>query len=285
MSLDFSQKPELRPLAELVGSLRSVADPIGAQFLLIGAGARDLMLWHAFNIPATRQTMDVDFGVAVADWAAFEVLRRALIDGGQFREAKGAPFHRFCHAASELPVDVVPFGGIERADRTIAWPSAQKTIFDCFGMREALAASVSVLLPGGVPVSVASIPALTILKVTAWGDRKDEHSGRDATDLLFLLSNYMDCDNFDRVVEQQADLLDDPAFDYETAGARLLARDVARLLDKAGIRRVLSIARPESNPEGALLLARQSQMVIGRALGLITAFCEELAVAITEPWR
>ena len=115
MSLDFSQKPELRPLAELVGSLRSVSDPIGAQFLLIGAGARDLMLWHAFNIPATRQTMDVDFGVAVADWAAFEMLRRAVIDGGQFREDKGVAFHRFYHAASGLPVDVVPFGGIERA--------------------------------------------------------------------------------------------------------------------------------------------------------------------------
>ena len=131
-------------------------------------------------------------------------------------------------------------------------------------------------------MSVASIPALTILKVTAWVDRKDEYPGRDATDLLFLLSNYMDCDNFDRVVEQQADLLADPAFDYETAGARLLARDVAKLLDRDGIQRVLSALGPESNPEGALLLARQSQMAIGRAVGLITAFCEELAVANAE---
>jgi predicted nucleotidyltransferase len=269
MSLDFSLKPELRPLAELVRSLRSVADPTGVQFLLIGAAARDLMLRHAFSIPATRQTMDVDFGVAVADWAAFELLRRALIDGGQFREDKGVAFHRFYHAASGLPVDVVPFGGIERTDRTIVWPSAQNKIFDCFGMREALTASVFVLLPGGVLVSVASIPALTILKVTAWVDRKDAYPGRDATDLLLFLSNYMDCDNFDRVVEQQADLLDDPVFDYETAGARLLARDVARLLDKDGIQRVLSVVRPESNPEGALLLVRQSQMAIDRARRLI----------------
>jgi hypothetical protein len=38
MLLDFSQKSELGLLAELVGSLRSVADPIGVQFLLIGGG-------------------------------------------------------------------------------------------------------------------------------------------------------------------------------------------------------------------------------------------------------
>ncbi len=285
MSLDFSQKSELRSLAELVGSLRSVTDPVRVQFLLIGAGARDLMLRHAFDIPATRKTMDVDFGVAVADWATFEILRQALIDGGQFREGRDVALHRLCHSASGLPVDVVPFGGIERPNRTITWPSSQNKIFDCFGMQEALTASVSVLLPGGVAVPVASIPALTILKITAWVDRKDECPGRDATDLLFFLSNYMDCDNFDRVVEQHPDLLADPAFDYETAGARLLARDVVRLLDKDGIQRVLSVVQPESDAEGALLLARQSQMAIDRARELITAFCEELAVAIAELWR
>jgi predicted nucleotidyltransferase len=279
---DFSQKLELRPLAELINSLTFVAGATGLEFLLIGAGARDLMLRHAFNIQASRQTVDVDFGVAVADWTAFETLRRALIGGGQFRELKGAPLHRYYHVASGLPVDVVPFGGVERADRTIAWPRPPETIFNCFGMREALAARVSVLLPGRVQVFVASIPALTILKVTACVDRKGEHPGRDATDLLLFLSNYMDCDNFSRVVEQQADLFDDPDFDYETAGARLLARDVARLLDNEGVQRVLSVLKPESNPEGALLLVRQSQMAIDRARGLIKAFCEELEVALSS---
>lgn len=278
MLLDFSQKPELRPLADLVSSLRSAATPMGVEFLLIGAGARDLLFRYACDIPAARQTMDVDFAVAVADWAAFEQLRRALVEGQQFREQPGVALHRFRHVATDLPLDVVPFGGVERADRTLAWPNAPKAIFDCFGMQEALAAPVSVLLPGRVPVLVASIPALMILKATAWVDRKDEHPGRDATDLLFFLSNYMDCDNFDRVVEGQADLLDDPNFDYETAGARLLARDVAELLDKRGIQRVLSVLRPEATPEGALLLARQSQMEVDRARLLIEMFCEELTV-------
>ena len=51
----------------------------------------------------------------------------------------------------------MPFGGIERADRTIAWPPAQDQVFDCFGVREApepceLTASVAVV---GVVVRVA----------------------------------------------------------------------------------------------------------------------------------
>lgn len=60
-SLDFSQKPDLLPLARLVSALHAVAGPANVEFFLMGAAARDLMLRHAYNLEPKRLTKDVDF--------------------------------------------------------------------------------------------------------------------------------------------------------------------------------------------------------------------------------
>lgn len=141
ISLDFSQKTELKPLAQVVSAPQSVAQPAGIDFFLMGAAARDLMLRHAHNIEPSRKTEDVDFAVMLRDWKAFATLLAALIASGEFHERPGPATHRLCHR-SGLPLDIVPFGGIERADRTITWPPDQSTVFDCFGAREAFEASI-----------------------------------------------------------------------------------------------------------------------------------------------
>ncbi len=50
MSLDFSTKPELRGLALVAGALQAGAAPLGIEFFLMGAAARDLLLRHAHGI-------------------------------------------------------------------------------------------------------------------------------------------------------------------------------------------------------------------------------------------
>ena len=97
-----------------------------------------------------------------------------MIASREFSPRPGPATHRLRHRKG-LALDIVPFGGVERPDRTIAWPPEQSEIFNCFGMREALAASDWVKLPGPVTVRVPSIPALVILKIAAWRDRKYRH--------------------------------------------------------------------------------------------------------------
>ncbi|RJG02877.1 nucleotidyl transferase AbiEii/AbiGii toxin family protein [Noviherbaspirillum sedimenti] len=256
MSLDFSRKPELAPLAAVV---------------------RDLMLRHAHGIAPGRQTEDVDFAVMVRDWEAFAALRAALLASGDFAERPGAATHRLRHQATGLPLDIVPFGGIERADRTILWPPDQSTVFDCFGVSEAFAASQSVRMPDGVSLRVASIPALALLKVTAWQDRKHSTPGRDAGDLLLYLRHYMDCGNLDRAARDHGDLFAADDYDHEAAGARLLGRDIALLLDRQAIQHVLDILLPQADPHGQLLLAQQSGLDLEHARRLIEAVCNGLA--------
>jgi predicted nucleotidyltransferase len=274
--LDFSQKSDLVPLATVVQALRVVAQALGIDCFLIGAAARDLMLQHAHNIAPSRKTEDVDFAVSVSDWPIFETLRTALLGSGHFSERSKNAIHKLRHKATGLPLDIVPFGGIENPDRTISWPPDHHTVFDCFGAREAFKGSIPVQLPNNVTLRVASIPALALLKITAWQDRKHSHPGRDAGDLLLYARHYMDCDNLDRAAQDHSDLFTKDDYDHEATGARLLGRDIANLLDKRSIEPVLSILLPQADTGGRLLLAHQSGLDLENARKLIEALCDGL---------
>lgn len=136
---------------------------------------------------------------------------------------------------------------------------------------------MEVTLPDDVRRAVPSIPALTILKIAAWEDRKRTHPGRDAPDLMLFARSYADCDTLDRMASEHADLLESQDFDYVEAGARLLMRDITRLLPDDGISSLLAILLPEADEKGPLLLAHQSRMDVAYARQLIEAMCEELA--------
>jgi len=247
----------------------------------MGASARDIMLTHAHGTEVQRKTEDVDFAVMVNDWSQFESLRAALIARGDFSPRPGAVPHKLRHLESDLPLDIVPFGGIERSDRTIAWPPNGDTVFSCFGLREAFAATQWVTLPECSPIRVPSIPALTILKIAAWEDRKWSQPGKDAPDLLLYLRSYMDCDNLDRAAAEHRDLFDEDDYDHNEAGARLLARDMADLLDEPAISLLLNILTPEADESGALLLAHQSGADLEQARRLVAVVCDELALRVS----
>lgn len=183
---DFSRKSDLVPLATVVQALQVVAQALDADYFLMGAAARDLMLQHAHNIAPSRRTEDVHFAVSVPDWPSFETPRAALLGSGHFSERFEHAIHKLRHKATGLPLDIVPFGGIENPDRTISWPPDHHTVFNCFGAREAFDVSIPVQLPNHVTLRVPSIPALAPLKITAWEDRKHSHPGRDAGDLLLV---------------------------------------------------------------------------------------------------
>lgn len=274
MSPDFSTRPELISLAHVARDLQAVAEPMGIAFFLMGAMARDLMLLYAHGIHTGRQTKDADFSVMVSDWDAFSALRAGLVETKAFSERPGLAVHRLHHAKSGRPLDIVPFGAIERADRTIAWPPEQHTVFDCFGIREAFDASLPVLLPEGVGLRVASIPALALLKVGAWKDRHQAFPGKDAGDLMLYLRHYLDCGNLERAGVAHPDLFETDDYDHEATSARLLGRDIAVLLDAKSRQRLLDILRPEADETGPLILAGQSGPNLEQARKLIEAVCQ-----------
>lgn len=255
ISLDFSQRTELFRTAEVVSDVLAIARRHAVAPLVTGAFARDLHVFYAHGIPTVRQTDDVDFAMAVADWSAFARLKQDLVETRAFQAFPHAA-HRLRHP-NGLPIDLVPFDGVENANREIRWPPGGDVRMDVFGFREALGAAVPMILPGGVAVPVVSLPALALLKIITWQARHYVSPRKDAHDLSLIVFNYIDLGNADRLFSEFLPWTQAADFDVTQAGARMLGVDIGRLLDRAGTDRVAAIIAAELNPEAPIRLPKE----------------------------
>lgn len=230
--LDFSQRPELALHARVIADVEAAASNLDIAPLIAGAFARDLHLHYAHGVPIQRATLDIDFALAVPDWAAFAALRTHLLQAGLFTESAGAE-HRMRHHTG-WKVDLVPFGGVESPNRKIAWPPQGERVMDVFGFREALAAALPVALPGGVQTRVVSLPALALLKLVCWQERHYQSPRKDANDLQMIMLHYINTGNEPRLWDEFVDWTQEENFEYELVGPRMLGHDLANLLDAPG---------------------------------------------------
>lgn len=256
--LDFSRRSELGLHAAVIAKVQAAAAVFGVEPLIVGAFARDLHLAYAHGIPVQRQTEDVDLALAVGDWAIFDQLRAGLLASGSFEESPVT--HRLRHGA--IPIDLVPFGGIEAADRTIAWPPRGEVVMDVLGFQEAQRVALDVRLPGDVQGRVVNLPALALLKLVCWQDRHLRSPKKDASDLQLIMANYLQAGNEHRLWDEFLTWTQGDDFDYAVAGARMLGRDIGILLDGAGrdrIARLLSAQSSEERPGPLIFEMNQSE--------------------------
>lgn len=238
-SLDLSNKVP----AEQVNIIRQVVHATenqGLRLFIVGAQARDLVLQYAYDLPVHRATNDIDFGIILESWDEFTKLRDGLIATSKFQSHQTMR-QRLVHQ-SGLLIDLVPFGGLEEVSGQIVWPPDFSIVMSTAGFREAYDNSVEVRIADDLTVRVASLAGLALMKIVAWDERRFE---RDAHDLGLIMRHYLDAGNQDRVFSEQGDYFDllNEEFDYEKASARILGRDVGRLLTDTSrliLERVLS---------------------------------------------
>ena len=275
--MDLSDKRDLLWLSELIRDLRDAAplhDP-----LLVGATARDLVLHYGHDVPIARATLDVDLAFAVADWDEFDALRDALLRSGAFSSGRRA-HHSVVHR-DNLPVDLIPFGGIENADGRIVWP-ADEAVMGVLGYREALATAVEICLPDAQQISTVSLSILAILKVLAWSERHSWAPGKDARDLFLVLENYLNGETADRLYPEAAHLLESENFDYDAAGAWLAGHDAARAIGGYSaqperlLEAVQAILALQVDPDGPLQLVAEAGRAAPVAQHLLRSFLEGL---------
>jgi predicted nucleotidyltransferase len=267
--LDFSRIDDLKPLARLVSRIKAACPD--SNFVIAGAQARDLLLKHAHAIETFRRTSDVDFAFRVGSWEEFSRLREALLGSGDFAEFP-KKFHKLLFRGV-LEVDVVPFGAIERADRTIEWPPEGDLVMSTFGFRETFGSIIDVRLPEDEVAKVVTLAGLALLKLEAWKDRRYREPGKDAHDLKLILSNYLQAGNEHRIYEEFEDLLTEE-FDYRLAGAYVLGADIAAFLDPAGRDRVAALLEREADGDGKLSLVTDMKLEIEDGVRLVSALRE-----------
>lgn len=228
----------------VLARLLSIAQRNSMAYFVIGATARDIVMTHVFGIDAGRATRDVDLAIALENWQQFAAVKQDFIDSGDFQagtQAHRLYFQQDRHGIA-YPVDLIPFGAIERAKNEIAWPPDMLVVMNVAGYAEALRSALEVDVGDGVLTKVVSLPALAALKLLAWQDRGLEDS-KDAHDFFFLLKNYSSAGNIDRVYDAAESLLAPVDYDPDLAGAALLGHDAARILDPVTRLSLLTLLR------------------------------------------
>ena len=245
--LDLSKKinPEL---VEVFKALAGVATARHIHYFVVGATARDMILSYGHGISIKRATVDIDLGVEVADWEEFHTLKDGLVGLGQFEPTQAA--QRLLYKC-ELPIDIVPFGPLEHANKEISWPPDHSIKMNVLGFEDAYRNAQVVRLSSDpvLDIPFATPAGLAILKIIAWNDRAPQGS-KDAGDLAFLMRHYLDVGNQERLAEEHPDLLAVDDFDYELTGARLLGRDMVEIMSLETRKVVFEILdRETDNPE------------------------------------
>lgn len=238
-----SDRPVAPMTLEILTLVERVLRELALDYFVMGAAARDILLYGVFGFDTGRATRDVDFAVALDSWPQFDLVKARLVETGAFAPDGSTPHRLFYLRGTGQrghPLDLLPFGGIEQRSTEIAWPPDLSLVMNVAGYREALAAAQEVEVRPGFVVRVASLPGLAILKLFAWADRGADDP-RDALDLATLLRHYGSAGNEDRLFGEELGLLEALNYDLDLASPRLLGRDAARVAAPATRAKILAL--------------------------------------------
>lgn len=242
--LDLSGKIDAVTVA-IFEAVTKVASDLNIPFFVVGATARDLVLYYGYAIETIRATRDIDLGIKVSTWEQFNQLKDSLLISGEFDNS--GYVHRIIHQ-SGVPIDIIPFGEITNENSSYSWPPDYNIEMNVLGFNEVFNSSISVRIRTNpdLDIQLASPAGLAILKIISWNDEKHNRM-KDAQDLYLLMKNHIDAGNEDRYYKEiDTFQFDDGDFDYELASAQLLGRDIANIGTSEIIDRILQILQLET---------------------------------------
>lgn len=223
--MDISKKIDSK-LKERIREVTEVLESLEIPFLIVGAAARDLFFHYGYNFPIKRATKDVDFGIQVPSWDAFNAATSGLVKIG-FEVSNNA---QRLFKDDIYPIDVVPFGGVA-VDSNLSWPPDGGFNMNVLGFNEALlhAIEFTLCISPILKVKVASPSGLTLMKLIAWTDRAVEKRGKDASDFKYIV------ESMERAPDLQERLYDENLlveYDGDTLliCAYLLGADVSNIM-------------------------------------------------------
>lgn len=221
-----SEKLDNPLLKELLTRLTDFFQKIDTDYYVIGATARDLVLHNVYNIQPSRKTSDLDIAIAITDWGQFDAIVELLPREVNFSKDK-SQLQRFLYK-DLFKLDIVPFGSIANESGFIYWQLAGERRMSVVGFRQMAEFALTVRIDDGLPIKVASLPGVFVLKLSAWKDRHLENN-KDAYDMALLIGNYYEI-HIERIAYEHFDILEDDDFDDFIAGGKLMIRDVKEML-------------------------------------------------------
>jgi predicted nucleotidyltransferase len=210
----------------------AIARGLHIPFLVVGATARDLILYYGFGAAIERGTRDIDFGIKISTWDDFHKMSAGLITKGFVQDLQIK--HRFHRAdADGLPweIDIVPFGFDEQSSE-IAWPPNGDVVMTILGFHEALEHAIQVQIADDTSLNVCSPAAMVALKLVAWTERAPANRQKDASDLLYLIRCYAKIPNVHDSLYSDG-LMERWDYDEHLATAEKLGADMIAIMSEA----------------------------------------------------
>jgi predicted nucleotidyltransferase len=123
--------------------------------MIVGAHCRDILRSSLSQESGLRTTEDIDFGLALADWAAYAGLTSGL-------EPTGNTGIRY--KAADVATDLIPFGELERPAGTVDPPARHEPI-SVWGFTEVFEASRPLVLPSAGTIRIPTLAGYAALKL------------------------------------------------------------------------------------------------------------------------
>lgn len=207
--------------------IATAASAVGADWLVVGATARDMVYHAAFGLPIKRATADIDFAINIDTWDTFKAITTSLVEDHGFSRTKSE--HRLVRPVSNLWIDIIPFGAIADKDGKYRWPNEPEKEISILGFQEALDTAIVCQISDDpvIILKVAHPAALILLKIVSWRDRK-HYKRTDAQDVAYAMCYYVDLDGNEMRVYEDPSLYEGD-LDMGTIGSRLAGRDLSSL--------------------------------------------------------
>ncbi len=239
--LDISKKIDKLNL-KILKIVKEIADNLNIEFFLVGATVRDMILNYIHGITIYRKTNDIDFAIRIKDWKEYKLLTNDIETKGFKKDER--IMHRYRY--NRMIIDFIPFGDISNNNETITWPDKDKREMSILGFEDVYKHTEELLIDiePEIIIKTASVEGLVLLKIFAWNERAVDLRIKDAKDLYIILSTYLDAGNSERLFDEHTDIVEDN-FDYQLGGARLLGRDILKIISISVKNKLLNILSSE----------------------------------------
>lgn len=251
-----------------------------SDLMLVGAHCRDILWATQGQNVQLRTTDDVDFGVALANWVAYDDLTSRLEPAGD----TGIRFQ-----VEGVPTDLMPFGPIEKPVGEVT-PQGRNESMSVWAFQEVFDHADQLTLPRAGTIRIPTIPGYAALKLAAWLDRSAGLEYKDAADLAVAMQWYSDSEAMiDRLYADDAgtDILVRYEVDTSRGAVHLLGQDVAELI---GSERCDELRHRWPGDRATLLPVEMNLPPAtgwppdtGRRIGLLNALESGLGLDLTAP--
>lgn len=211
---------------EVVAELLAVSTRLASdEVMVVGARCRDIFqsaLGYDFPL---RATTDIDLGLAVQNWSAYDELTDVLPSAGN----TGIRFQ-----VANMVADLMPFGPVEHPSGTVTPPARQEPM-NVWGFAETFQSSLPLPLPRTGRIRIPTLAGYTALKLAAWLDRSAIGEYKDASDIGAVLYWYSQSPEIETLAYETShgqDLLVREELDPAAVACRMLGEEIGEVIGR-----------------------------------------------------